>query len=386
MPYIPTMPKNRTFSAIGAALLVPLAAWAQAPPSPTTPPPPAGSVQAAAAANEPPTEAEKQLDEAVKKVVALRSVSADLVLKVDMLDQKFRIEGRYLKGPNNRVYLRLTVHDLPDAKGTMLQVCDGETLWDYKQILETSTYSKLGVAPILEKLKSPELDESIREKVVSQFGFAGPDELLKGLRRAVKFDQKASATLDGKAVWKLTGQWTSREGLFGHNQQPLPATAQLPAYVPDQVILHVGKNDGWPYKVRLVGRTPSILQEFRKRGPDGRLEGAKKSIQAVKPTVIELTYFNVSLNPDLKLDEFVFEAPPKARVEDATQAIVTRLDQEIQMVIARKKAEAAKGDGSTPNLSKADEFKGETPTLKQSIEVPRTGGVGPSAVPGSNPR
>src|SRR4051812_33429830 len=123
MPYIPTMPKNRTFPALGIALLIPLAAWAQSPSEPAkapapaattpdaTPAAPAGSTQAvqaaqtaAAAAAEAPTETETFLDGAIKAIDKLKTVSADIVQKVDMLDQKFNISGRYLKGQEGRIY------------------------------------------------------------------------------------------------------------------------------------------------------------------------------------------------------------------------------------------------------------------------------------------
>lgn len=354
MPYIPTMPKNRTFPAIVIALLIPLVARAQAPGT-------------ALAPEEPPTPAESQLDEAIKQVAALKSVSADILQHVEMLGQSFELKGRYLKAPNHRVYLRLTVSGLVDGAGTMLQVSDGETLWDYQQVLESQSYHKLKIAPILEKLKSPELDSDIREQVVTQLGFSGPDALLMGLRKAIRFDQKEEQTIDGNTVWILRGTWKNREGLVGPNQQPLPPTGSLPAYIPSQATLWIGKDNGWPYKVILAGRAPSILQEDTRRlGADGRLLGAQAAIQKVQPSRIVLTYSNVKLNPDLKLDEFVFQAPPGTPVEDNTEALVSGLEQALQVKIAQKRAEAAKAD----------------PLLSQPIEIPRVepppGGLPPA--------
>ena len=64
----------------------------------------------------------------------------------------------------------------------------------------------------------------------------------------------------------------------------------------------------------------------------------------MKPSVITIVYAAVKLNTDLKTDEFVFTPPQKVRVEDRTQTLVTRLDQEIQFRAAAKKAEAAKAE------------------------------------------
>jgi outer membrane lipoprotein-sorting protein len=319
----------------------------------------------AAAAPEPPTEAETLLDAAIKAIAELKTVSADLTQEVDMLDQRFEINGRYRKGPEHRVYLYLKVSGLPDTGGEALQVCDGQFLWDYQQVLETKSYRKIEVAQVFEKLKSPELDDAFRQQVISSLGFTGPDELLAGLRKAVRFDQKGSETIDGQEFWVLRGEWKSREGLNGPNQPPLPATAPLPAYVPSLVIVHLGKQDNWPYRVRLVGRRPSVVEDTRKRGPDGRPIGAASTIQQIKPTAIKLVYSNVKLNTDLT-DEFVFTAPAGARVDDSTQAVISMLDQAIQVQVAKKKAEAAKA---------------EDPLLKESINVAPRPGDAPSPAP-----
>lgn len=376
MPYIPIMPKNRTLPALGLALLIPLAAWAQTPPgadkarepAAAAPPPAAGSVQAvqaAQAAAAVPTETELFLDAAVKAIAALKTVSADVTQKVDMLDQRFEITGRYRKGKGHRVYLRLKVTGLPDSGGETLQVCDGKVLWDYRQVLDSKTYSRIEIDQVFEKLKAPELDEVIRQQVITNLGFSGPDELLKGLRRSVRFTQpKAPEKLDGKDVWVLTGDWISREGLTGPNQAPLPPTAPLPAYVPSLVKIYLGGDDHWPYKVRLIGRQPSILIDNRPIGPDGRPIGSLASIQKVKVTAIVLTYENVKFNPELPDDEFVFTAPSNASVDDQTKAVVSMLDQVIQVRAAQKKAEAAKAEDSL---------------LKESIDVPRAGGPSPAA-------
>ena len=277
-----------------------------------------------------------------------------------MLGQRFDVKGRYLKAPNNRVYLRLAVSGLAKSTGTMLQVCDGETLWDFQQVLESQNYHTLKIAPILEKLKSPELDDALREQVMTQLGFSGPDALLVGLRKALRFDQKEEGTLDGKAVWILRGTWKDREGLIGPDQQPLSPTATLPAYIPSLATVWIGKEDGWPYKVVLVGRAPSILQEEgRQLGADGR----PKAVQKAQPSRITLTYSNVQLNPPLKPEEFAFQAPPGVRVDDNTEALLNMLEQTLQARIAQKKQEAAKAEPLLGSIDRGPQSPGEPPTL-----------------------
>ena len=219
------------------------------------PPLPAGQGgPTAEAPAQPPTEAEKLIDQAIKKVASYTSVAADMTQNVDMLKQKFAVKGRYLKAPSSRLYLKLTVTGLPDSSGTLLQICDGETLWDYQQILESQSYRKMSIKPVLERLNSPDIDAKTRDLFMSQIGFSGPEALLVGLRKSIRFDQKEEGVLDGKAVWILRGTWLNRTGFVGPDQRPLPAMGPLPAYVPSLATLYLGKDDGWPYKLILVGK------------------------------------------------------------------------------------------------------------------------------------
>jgi hypothetical protein len=328
------------------------------PPAPVAPAPapaaPAG--KPAEPPQEPPTEAERLIDLAIKKIAGLKSVSADIVQNVVMLKQKFDIKGRYLKAPDSRTYLRLAVSGLPDSDGTILQVCDGETLWEYQQILESQVYRKLSIKPIFERLNSPDMDPKTRDQILNQMGFAGPDALLVGLRKSVRFDQKEEDTLDGKAMWVLRGTWRNRNGLVGPDQRPLPATGPLPAFVPSLATLYLGKDDGWPYRMELLGKVPTVLLDTRRVGPDGKVIGSRSSIERVDASEIKLVYSNVQFNVAVRPEEFAFQTPPNATVEDNTEIIIKGLDQAIQVQAMQKRAEAARQEG---------------PVLDQPIDIPK---------------
>ncbi|MGC8643222.1 MAG: LolA family protein, partial [Isosphaeraceae bacterium] len=299
---------------------------------------------------------ERLIDLAIKKLAALKSVSADMLEHVQMLTQDFSIKGRYLKGPGSRVSQKLTVSGIPDSPGTTLQICDGETLWDYQEILETKIFRKLSIKPILERLSSPDIDAQTRDQVISRIGLAGPETLLMGLRQTIKFTIKEEATLDGKPVWLLRGTWRTRNGLTGPDQRPVAATGPLPAFIPSTTSLYLGKEDGWPYKLVLVGHVPSIIKDTRPRGPAGKPIGPKRPTEQIEPSKIELTYSNVQINPTIRPEEFAFQAPPNVQVEDNTEIIIKGLDQKVQYEAMQKRAQAAQQEG---------------PVLDQSIEIPK---------------
>ncbi len=370
MPSIPTMPKNRAIYAITVGLLVPLTALAQGPGG-GQPPGQAGfalPVPKEENKEAKPTKAEEALDEAIAKLKAAKSLSAESVMSVDMLGQKFEIKGTYLKSGNNRVYLKLTLSGLGDASATTLQACDGTTLWDFRQVLDTQSYFKYTIGPILQRLDNPALDASMREQVITDLGFAGPESLLAGLRRKVGFNQKAADTLEGKKVWVIRGDWKDRTGLVAPNQQPLPPTIPLPPYIPANVAAWIGQDDGFPYKVEMYGNIPSMLAaDTRRIGPDNKPIGAKPQASKVDPSRIVLTYTDVKINPPIKPELFGWQPPADAKgVQDLTETMLARIDQAIQYQTAMKKSEAAKA---------------AEPTLPEAITVPRTTDPAPGAAP-----
>ncbi len=341
------MPNDRLAPAIALGLLIPIAAGAlaQAPVGPSGIPGQGGVPIPGIPKDEPATDAEKTLDDSIARVKKFASFSADVVQAVDMLSQKFEIKGKYLKAPGNRVYLKLAVTGLGDTPATTLQVCDGTTLWDFQQVLDTQSYRKLTITEIFRKLADPVLDAPIRESVIARLGFAGPESMLVGLRKSVRFEMKSDETLDGKKVWLIRGPWKDRAGLFGPNQQAVPATEPLPPYIPSNVAVWIGQEDGWPMKVEMVGNPPSMLrQDSRRMGPDGRPMGAKVTTPKVEPSKITLRYLDLKLDPEIPAETFAFSAPPDARnVADGTEEFTNFLDQAIQSETARKKADSSKG-------------------------------------------
>lgn len=368
LPYIPTMRINRLDSTLalvrilGSAVIALASAFggfevrAQSPAAPGGGPSP--GTPSAKKPEEPPTEAERFIDLAIKKIAVVKSVSADIRQEVKMLNQDFKIQGRYLRAPGTKFRMDLNVVDLPDTQAKMLQVCDGEILWEFQQFFETKLCSKKNVKQILEKLSSPELNADVRETATLQLGLAGPEALLMGLRKSIKFNHMEEGTLDDKPVVILEGNWRDRTGLIGPDKQQVPVLGSLPPYIPSFARLYLGKDDSWPYRVNLVGKPVTILRGPPEKGPDGKPR-PKPVTDNVTPTSIMLTYSNVAFDAPANLDEFKFDPPREIQTEDLTEAILGQLDQAIKVGGAMQKAEAAKS---------------EIPVLNESIPVPKPAG------------
>lgn len=337
------MPKNRIVPAVAVALMLPFWAWAQ------QPTPPANPAQTAASKGPetPPTEAETKLDAAIEKVKALKSVTATIREDVKMLGIKFRVEGQYMRAPEWRVALRLDVTGLADIEGRMLQISDGRTFWDVREVLGARELRKRELGPIMERLSGLEPGDELRDTVISLLGLSGPEALLVGLRAAISFDQMEENELDGRKVWVLRGRWSDRARLTGPNQPALPAAGPLPPFVPSLAVVWLDQENGWPHRVELTGRAPSILetkQDLREIGPDGRPAGRPVTPPKVDPSEIVLVYKDLVLNPSIDPAQFIYNPPTGQGVQilDETQAITANLTSALAERAARMRAEAAK--------------------------------------------
>lgn len=304
-----------------------------------------------------PTQAEKTIDEAIAKLRALESATANLVIKSDILGQRFQLQGEYARAPQDRVKLVLALSGLADASGRMLQICDGSTLWDFKEILDGQSYDRIDVAKVLEKLKDPGFDEEMRTSFrTQQLGFVGPEALLESLRKSAGFDGLEESTFSDRPVWIARGTWEDRESLHLDGQAPLSPFGMLPAYVPSAVSVWIDKETGWPHQVKMDGQIPSVLtQVAAKKGADPKKAAAAAkakdlAAQEIQPSHLLMTYSDVKVNPPWKPEDFAFEPPRRAselnQVRDLTPQYLAYLDAYLNNEAAKKKAEESRKDGA----------------------------------------
>ena len=349
MGFNPTMPSIRLILIV-TICLVPLIARAQVPSPDQATPPPAATPAAVPA--QPPAEA--RLDFATVQLREMKRIAARIDMNVDMLNQKFSLEGNYYKDTDYRVRLQLNLVGLGDTSSKMLQVSDGKILWDFQQVLAMQSCHKREIQPILKKLEDPNLNEGFRIAIISNMGFGGPEAMLSGLRKSVGFDQMSDDKLDGLDVVVLRGTWRDRTTLLSANERPLPPTAPLPPYVPENVAIYLGRLDGWPHMIEMIGRAPTMLQEDIREidKATGRPIGPARKPARVDPTRVTIRYKllpNTEITPGL----FSFEPPASvaaSSIKDDTEEFLAGLDQYIAVEVQRKKSEAAKAEGEQPVL------------------------------------
>ena len=318
---------------------------------------------------QPAVTAERLLDTAIKQAAKLDFVAADFVQTVEMLNQRFTIRGHYLKAPAWRLYLQLTVAGTDDTKFTALQVCDGETLWDFQKILDSRVFTRLAVKPILERLASPDLDQRTKELTITKMGIAGTESLLIGLRQYYRFDsvEKEEKLVDDKAVWVLHGNWGRAPSNLGPDARPMGPRGVLPPYIPGAATLYLGKADYWPYTLIVAGEQPAVPLDTRRRGLNGEPIGARSSIEKFEPTRITLTYSDVKLHAAITEDHFRAPTPPGAASEDRTATMIKDLDQALSIEVERKKREAVREEEPL----RGPPIEIEIPPTAEPITAPR---------------
>jgi len=294
--------------------------------------------------------ADQILQEAITKVRDRPSAVADISLQADMLNEKFRVVGQYLKAPDYRVLLRLTIEGLADAQATTQQICDGTTIYNLQVAFDDQRISSIRLAPLLKALENPDADAEFRETILSQFGFSGPEALLQGLRKVAEFDLGLKEDeYEGHPVYILRGQWKDRESLglptAGPNAQAAARIGFLPPYVPSQVALWIGRDNGWPYKLVMEGKVPSVLKEEPILDPTGRPIAKKPTSTRERPSRLTLTY-NL-IEREVSPEEFQFRVPENSRIEDLTDRITVAIEAQVSDLAARRRSQ---GEGQTESI------------------------------------
>lgn len=366
-----------TIVAVLSGMALPLALVAAQPPAGAQPETAekTGGAKGKAQATKPekdkePTRAEKVIDEAIAKLRGLESASANLVIKADILGQRFQLSGEYARAPQDRIKLVLTLSGLADARGRMLQISDGTTLWDFKEILDGQSYDKVDISKVFAKLDDPGFDQETRQSFRTQLGFAGPDALLESLRKSISFDAlEDQETFDGHAVWIARGTWKDRQALNLEGQAPLPAFGPLPAYVPSVAAVWIDKETGWPYQLKMDGQVPSVLARpdaaNKKGAADPKAKAKALASQEFQPSHLLMTYSDVKLNAPWKPEDFAFEPPRSAaeqnQVRDSTQQYLAGMDAYLANEAAKKKAEGATKGTAAPEAAPKAPAAPDTP-------------------------
>lgn len=195
---------------------------------------------------------------------------------------------------------------------SMLQVCDGETLWEKRDLGGTQQYGTLTVQHIRELATRQGRggDEDVR----LWFALGGLDLLLRGLAENFEFEEPVPETLGSARlpVWTIRGNW--KPATTGEAVSPIP----LATHLPHQVVVTLGRDEQLPlFPYRL---------EYRRRTDD-----AAESGETVYQRIATVQLFEVQRYAGIDPRHFTqpsdFPRDDKElRVDDLSRRYVRRFD------------------------------------------------------------
>jgi hypothetical protein len=261
-----------------------------------------------------------RLASAIWTLQARRAVSAKIRQKIDIFGKQLIGSGTYLeqrREPVALLKLELKIQ-LGQNTTSLVQVCDGKYLWTYRKLLGNGKLSRLDAIRASSALKEAEKSGGGDMQMLP--GLGGLPQLLRGLHATFDFVSAEKGTLGSKpremTVWRLEGRWKPKElaRLLPDQKEAIEAgkavdLAKLPKHLPDHIVLLLGDEDKFPYRI-----------EYRRQLPG-------KTMPSCKPASRELVTMEwLDVVMDRPVDPGRFEYNPAGlKFTDTTSAFIKRL-------------------------------------------------------------
>jgi hypothetical protein len=241
-----------------------------------------------------PPQADALLVKAINTLDSLDSLSARLHLSVNLFGEQMVGSGIYLEqSPAKLRRLRLELNiQLRDQPATLLQVCDGNMYWTFRQQGEERSLTRVDVARVVAASAGP--PGSASPGVLPGWpGIGGFPRLLRALRESFQFDAVESGHLLQVPVWRVQGVWRPNRlaELFPDQKKAIEQgkeidLAKMPGQLPSHVVVFVGQEDLVPYRI-----------EYRRAKKGRNLVGLESRATVVMAVQLSEVSLNSPLNP-----------------------------------------------------------------------------------------
>lgn len=276
---------------------------------------------------------------AIDELARRPAISARLRQRINLFEREISGSGEFLQGPAESNWLRFVLKFQTGSNAsTFEQTCDGNWLWTRRQSpLSPASVTRVDTRRVIQErakgsrrgspARQPpdgsdgamdseaSLDENDVLSSPPMLGFGGLSRLLINLDSAFEFAEITEGELGDMRTLEVRGGWR-RESLakfFPEKAAEIQAgqaidVSGLPAAVPDQVRLTLGKEDRFPYRLEYCRLS---------RSKDRRAASAEGT-----PLVV-MEFFDVEF--DAELDETMFEFDPGfLKVVDETELFLAR--------------------------------------------------------------
>lgn len=256
--------------------------------------------------------------EAIARLGKHQTISAKVRHRSQLFGQRLVGSGVYLQkrfSPDPLVRFSLSIGD--DRPDNLLHVCDGRFLW----IRENSgPLSRVD----LRVVRTAQLANETATPPSMHLG-GGLVQLLQSMRLNFNFSEPQSMEFQQVPVWAIVCQWKP-ERLAMYLPKDHPALANpnevqlsaLPQQMPDHVLIFLGQDDFFPYRV-----------DFRSSQP--RSPGTGSRAQSLVTMELFEVQFNAPINPAL----FVYK-PGDIEIIDGTEDYLAQQRRNATRAVTRR--------------------------------------------------
>lgn len=187
-----------------------------------------------------------------EQLASHRSISAKVNLTADIFGEPLVAGGQYLQGTPESRHLRMELKVQLGAKVCSLQqISDGHAVWTRQQALHEPRLGRVDVQRAL-----PALQEAGYRPGVDVLALGGLPMLLDSLRKSFDFCAVRNEKLGVTSTMVVTGVWkpSAVAPLLPDQKQAIesgapPDISRLPAYIPNEVEIYIGRDDLFPHKI-----------------------------------------------------------------------------------------------------------------------------------------
>jgi hypothetical protein len=228
------------------------------------------------------------------------SISAKVRHRIDLLGHPLIGSGIYLqqgRGPTRALRFDVNLQTAGTAASTK-QISDGKDLWIFEEVGSNTRLSRVDLARLARARPRSPLPPN------AWLALGGLPKLLSGIESSFQFGTVAESRLEDLPVWTIEGTWNRARlvQLLGDQKDAIesgrPADlSKLAPNLPDRVVLHVGCDDFFPYRIEYwrASPTPASAGET-KAGPEdlGRM-------------ILLMELYEVRLGATINPQEFAFQ-------------------------------------------------------------------------------
>ena len=252
----------------------------------------------------------------------------EIVETIVVRGKRFQATGKYMQGQDKKLRLEFQL-EVGRTKGSLIQVCDGTTLFTQQKIGLIVLATKRNVPRILKEMKQLAAASGPRPQpgqFEADLGLGGLEALLGSLEQSMSFNRRREQSFQGRPFIIIEGTWNA-SFLQTLTDDDRPVSDELPEYVPDRVRVYIDKATQFPHRVVYLKKVP------------GR--------QVLKP-MVSLEFRNVKVNVRLADTVFSFKPAPGVPVTDNTDEYLRQMRQSQSTAAGAEGGAPSRPGGSAP--------------------------------------